>query len=397
MTTLEYKPSLVFVDDDELILSSLRSLLRKDGYEIHLFTSGENALVFLQNHPAEIIISDMQMPTMSGIDFLNHVSSFSPESFRIMLSGHEDKNIILDALNKGLAQNFILKPWDDTIIRDFISATLKVLNDVRINKLNSILSSFVDVPLTAKFSPILIRFLEKDKITLNEIIIEVENNPTLLTKLMRVANSIFVGSRNKITDIREAIIFIGMDYFTGLIVSIEVYHNIVKGQTKEIELLMDTLWTESLHRAHIAKLIAGQKPDFPDPHLLYIASLLQDIGLIVQIASAPEQYKRFLSLSSIDGCNEYAIEQKIFSITHDRVGKLLLSFWNFPSIIIESIEQHHAINIAGNTFVELMQISTILASPKKQIQHDESLNQHIEFWQNQLSQIILNPASVETI
>lgn len=397
MTALDHKPSIVFVDDEESILSALRSLLRKDGYDLHLFTSGENALEFLCQHPAEIIISDMRMPVMTGIEFLNRVSSVSPESFRMMLSGYEDKKIIIDALNMGLAQNFVLKPWNDTVFREMISSTLRLLNNVRMNKLNSMVSSFTDIPMTTKFSPSMLRLLDNDKMQLGEMIQEVEQNPSLLTKVLRVANSVFVGARNEITDIREAIIFIGLDYLTGLIVSLEAYHTIAKGQTKETESMMDIIWTESLHRAHIAKKVAEQTPGFTDSHLLYIASLLQDIGLIVQIASAPEQYKRFHSLSALKECNEYEIEKKIFSITHDKVGELLLSIWNFPITIVQSIANHHSQHIDKNMFLELLQISTVLATPDRPIQHDESLDQQISYWRQHLSLDTIQTDTMEVL
>ena len=90
MSTLSatIRPSILFVDDEEPILSSLKSLFRKEAYNLFTFTNGKDAVEFIKHHPIDIIVSDMRMPELSGIEFLNQASNISPESVRIMLSGY---------------------------------------------------------------------------------------------------------------------------------------------------------------------------------------------------------------------------------------------------------------------------------------------------------------------
>lgn len=384
MTSTERIPSIVFIDDEESILSALRSLFRKEGYQLHLFSSPEQALDFLRQQSAEIIISDMRMPVMSGIEFLSHASLLAPESFRMILSGYEDKKVVLDALNKGLAQNFIMKPWDDRTFRELIGETLQLISTMRSNKLNSLLSSFTDIPLTSKFSLSFLRMIEIDTLQLNEVVQHVESNPSLLTKVLRVANSVFASPRNRIETIREAIMFIGLDYLTGLIVSLDVYHSVGKAQSAEIETLMENLWSRSIQRALIAKDIAEKVPGFTDAPLLYIASMLQDIGMIVLLASVPDQYKRYNELTLRNEQNSLEVEQMIFSISHEKVGEMLLRVWNFPSLIIEAISRHHSTDTAGDSFLELMQIAMVISEPERTIIHDPKLNEQIAYWKVRL-------------
>jgi len=63
-------PSLVIIDDEEAILRSLRSLLRRDGYNMNFFTSGYEALKFLEQNEVDVILSDMRMPEMNGTELL---------------------------------------------------------------------------------------------------------------------------------------------------------------------------------------------------------------------------------------------------------------------------------------------------------------------------------------
>ncbi len=126
----EAKPrSVVFVDDEEAILASLRSLFRHEGYTLHLFTRAAEALEFLAKNSVDVVVSDMRMPEITGVEFLNLVSGQQPEAIRMILSGYEDKAIAVEALARGLAQQFIMKPWNDQALRTLLSESIKKKDD----------------------------------------------------------------------------------------------------------------------------------------------------------------------------------------------------------------------------------------------------------------------------
>lgn len=115
----ENKPQrhLLLVDDEESILQSLRRLLRRDGYQIHLATSGADGLAILEQHPIGVILSDQRMPVMTGSEFLSQVKARRPDTIRIILSGYTELNSITDAINQGAIYKFLTKPWDDEQLR----------------------------------------------------------------------------------------------------------------------------------------------------------------------------------------------------------------------------------------------------------------------------------------
>lgn len=103
--SLPSSTSVLFLDDEEGILASLRSLFRSEGYTLNFFRSGKEALSFLRENTVDVIITDMRMPEMSGVEFLNAASSICPEAIRVMLSGFEDKGVVIDSLTRGFAQH----------------------------------------------------------------------------------------------------------------------------------------------------------------------------------------------------------------------------------------------------------------------------------------------------
>ncbi len=113
----EQKPTVLLVDDEPNILSALRRVLRRDGYEILTAQSGEEALDILAHQTVMVILSDQRMPNMTGTEFLSRVKILHPRTVRIILSGYADLNSITEAINKGEIYKFRTKPWDDDELR----------------------------------------------------------------------------------------------------------------------------------------------------------------------------------------------------------------------------------------------------------------------------------------
>lgn len=107
-------PRLLLVDDEANILSSLRRLLRAEGYAIRTAEGGAQGLELLEQEPADVIISDMRMPGMSGAEFLRRARERWPDTVRILLTGFADVASTVSAVNEGGIHNYLSKPWDDT-------------------------------------------------------------------------------------------------------------------------------------------------------------------------------------------------------------------------------------------------------------------------------------------
>jgi len=111
---------LLLVDDEENILSSLRRLFRRDGYEIFATTDPNEAFSILAERAIGVIISDQRMPTMSGTEFLRRVKDLYPDTIRIVLSGYTELQSITSAINEGAIYRFLTKPWEDESLRKAI-------------------------------------------------------------------------------------------------------------------------------------------------------------------------------------------------------------------------------------------------------------------------------------
>lgn len=124
--------TLLLVDDEPGILSSLRRLLRPSGYTIHTAESGKAGLAILEQQPVDLIISDMRMPEMDGARFLEQVRQRWPETTRILLTGYADVSSTIAAINRGEIYRYVAKPWDDNeltlLVRDALESA-RLRND----------------------------------------------------------------------------------------------------------------------------------------------------------------------------------------------------------------------------------------------------------------------------
>ncbi|WEF31404.1 EAL domain-containing protein [Pseudoduganella chitinolytica] len=112
--------TLLIVDDDVNVLSSLHRLFRRDGYRILTAASPTEGFDLLALHPVQVIVCDQRMPVMSGTEFLSKVKDMYPDTIRIILSGYTGLEAMLDSINRGAIYRFYTKPWDDIQLRDNI-------------------------------------------------------------------------------------------------------------------------------------------------------------------------------------------------------------------------------------------------------------------------------------
>jgi len=104
---------VLFVDDEQNVLSSIKRMLFDETYEQYFASSGEEALDLLRENPVSVIISDMRMPVMDGVTFLEKSRETVPDAIRIILSGQAELVSVMQAINRGGIWRFISKPWND--------------------------------------------------------------------------------------------------------------------------------------------------------------------------------------------------------------------------------------------------------------------------------------------
>ncbi|MCU7490493.1 MAG: sigma-54-dependent Fis family transcriptional regulator [Ignavibacteria bacterium] len=109
---------VLIVDDEKVIRESLEMLLRDEGYKAETAADGEEALQKISNDDYDVVLTDIKMPKVDGIELMQKAARISPETFFIIMTAYASVKTAIEALREG-AYDYFIKPveFDDVILR----------------------------------------------------------------------------------------------------------------------------------------------------------------------------------------------------------------------------------------------------------------------------------------
>lgn len=121
----EHQPRILCVDDEPRVLEGLKRTLHRQ-YDVVLAEGPEAGLETVQQQgPFVAVVSDLKMPRMDGVSFLTHVRRLSPDSTRVLLTGHADLDSAIAAVNEGAIFRFLTKPCSPEILQQVLTAAVE--------------------------------------------------------------------------------------------------------------------------------------------------------------------------------------------------------------------------------------------------------------------------------
>lgn len=115
---------ILIVDDEVSILNMMKMTLQVDGYEVLTSTNGPEALKIFHNEAPDVVLLDVRMPGMNGIEVLGRIKEMNPDAEVIIISGHGDMEMAVECLRKE-ASNFLTKPVSDELLTLSIKRSLE--------------------------------------------------------------------------------------------------------------------------------------------------------------------------------------------------------------------------------------------------------------------------------
>ncbi len=123
--------TVLLVDDEPEIVESLRRTLRSEGYRIVTCTSPLEALRLVASEPPDLVVLDIDMPEMSGLELMRRIRMDHPNIIRILLTGDASLDSALQAINEGEVHRYLTKPWQKDSLRATIRQALERLDELR--------------------------------------------------------------------------------------------------------------------------------------------------------------------------------------------------------------------------------------------------------------------------
>lgn len=318
---------ILFVDDEAQILKALKRMIRGTDYDAVFFDNGVEALAYLETESVDLMITDVRMPKMDGIELLKIVKSKYPKTLRFALSGYTENKKIINAIDDNLTQVYMAKPWENKTLLQAISNVFELSDKLRSSSVYDIIAGMKSLPTLPKLYNDITTMLSNDE-SIDKIVKKIEEDPVVSLNILKVSNSAFYGS--KTSSIHQATMVLGLVNVKSIIVGSKIFSG-DNNLSKSLNLWEHASLTNTIANYIYEKIYSKKMPNESST-----AGLFHSIGIILFITQKEKEYKQILDKKkSIPEIDIWELEREYLDTTHGELGSYLLNWWEFPYSLLE--------------------------------------------------------------
>jgi DNA-binding response OmpR family regulator len=338
---------ILIAEDDEALGKFVREGLEAEHYAVNVVSDGEQARNAASESEYDLVILDLNLPKLDGVTVLRHLRLNRPTLPVLVLTQRTRVEDRVQCLDTG-ADDYLAKPFSfselSARIRALVrrshlpsEAVLKVA-DLKLDRVQRVVErAGRRIDLTAKEFALL-EYLMRNagrKVT-RSMIIEHVWNLTFDTTTNVVDVYIF-GRCQKADSLRGAIVGLGFQRVSDIAMSCGVL-NMTPKDVSGIDPVV--FWEHSLGCALVCRHFA-RKISHPDPGKAYLAGLLHDLGIIVNLWMLPKEFLAAYQLARKEGMPLQEAEHSVLGFTHCESGRLLAERWELSADLREVVSFHH--------------------------------------------------------
>lgn len=332
------RSQVLIVDDDQGVLDGLRRMLRRQRkqWDFTFLASPLEAARAVETTPFDVIITDMRMPDMNGVELLEKVRECRPSCVRIILSGHGELSAIMKSA--GPSHQFLSKPCDGEKIITAIERARRMREALTSSQLLETLGQIETLPSLPDIYTELVEALRAEA-PLREIGEIIARDIGLSVKMLQLVNSSYFGLAQEITDPGRAVMILGGDTVSSLVLGTKLFEELPPIRFKGCS--PDQVLNHCSAVAGAARKLCeveGVSDVFRSQAVM--AAFLHDLGLVTLAAYAPDLLEQTLELQHKEACPLAEAELSVMGATHGQVGGYLTGLWSFPDPVVEAVMYH---------------------------------------------------------
>jgi len=334
------KKQILFVDDQPNILAGIRRMLHKmrDEWNMEFCESGKEALALMEKQPFDLVVSDMMMPEMNGAQLLKKVRELYPGTVRFILSGHSDRELILQSV--GYAHQYIAKPCDADKLKNYLNSSSGLRQILSNPELHARIAKVKTLPSPPDIYDQIVLELQSETASIDTIAKLISKDISLSAKLLQIVNSAFFGIPQHVESVAKAVNYLGLNTVQGLVLTAGIHDQLKDSDISEnsLEMIFNHCIVVGSHAKKIASEIGLQQKDTEDA---LMAGLMHDIGKLVMLANFKDEMNTAIKLAHEKSLQPYLAEKEILGANHGVIGAHLLSLWGLHDPILEAVAFHH--------------------------------------------------------
>jgi len=329
---------ILFVDDMPNSLAALRRMLHsmRGQWDMDFALSGEKALALMEQRPFDMLVSDMQMPGVSGAELLASTLNLHPQTIRFALSDYSDIALVLTAV--GLSHQFLAKPCQPDRLRNAITRALDFLEILK-PRARALVSTVECLPILPEAFHALNEALTPP-IDPDPLEKTIRGDLSLSAQILHLANLTATGDEPRILDIQKAITALKYDFLTNIFLKTDTFRQFSGAVVAHFHLRALRRHSAAVGRlaGRVAEDMGLKKPAAMEARA---AGLLHDIGKLVLITTAQRRYAEVYEACRRDKQPLYPAEAEAFGADHAAMGAGLMILWGLPPQITQAIRYHH--------------------------------------------------------
>ncbi|MEI6125710.1 MAG: HDOD domain-containing protein [Pseudomonadota bacterium] len=168
-----------------------------------------------------------------------------------------------------------------------------------------------------------------------EICQVIEKDQTITASVLKIANSVYYGPRQKVTSIRQAIVILGLKALRNIVLLVST-----KLQYKRFGITEQLMWDHSIGAAIAARQIAaGRGQELEE--IAFLGGLMHDFGKIVMNNECPEAFSEVMQRIYNENDDSLTAEESVFGYNHTDIGAMVVQQWRFPALFVTILQNHH--------------------------------------------------------
>ncbi|MCP5005939.1 MAG: response regulator [Planctomycetes bacterium] len=331
---------VLFVDDEPEFLQEYKRMLQpmRQEWGMSFANSGEEALDFMSKLDFDVVVSDMHMPKMDGLELLHEVMASYPNVVRIILSEDSDSELMLESVK--CAHQRLTKPCDMEAVKYVITRACKLKDLLCNDALRKLVTGIKKLPSLPTLYSMIVKEMQSPNASLKKVGYIVSQDASMSAKVLQIVNSAYFGLPREVSDPQQAAVYLGVETLKSLILSVNVFSSFTE-DTKLYGVSLKDMLGHCLLVGRLAKEIArSENAETKVLEEAMIAGVLHDIGKLI-LLQLPDQKRQVEDLIGTTGGSFVEVEYAVMKTSHAELGTYLLGLWGIPDSIIEIVAFHH--------------------------------------------------------
>ncbi|MGE3075300.1 MAG: HDOD domain-containing protein [Dehalococcoidia bacterium] len=208
------------------------------------------------------------------------------------------------------------------------------------NRLRLIVNRTTDLTPLKSVATKAIQLAEDERSAAMDLSTVISSDQALTSKLLKLSNSAYYGYARRISNVREAVILLGMRTVRSVAISSAIIDAFKIPELERGGFDQDLFWAHSVSVGLVAELIA-RETRVSRPEDAFTAGVLHDVGKLAMMLAEPQLFGEVIDLVNHEGMKYREAEMAVFEIGHEHVGSRLAQRWKFPETLVSAIRDHH--------------------------------------------------------